>query len=269
MEEKINYMKDVIYQNRKKKHLTQEQLADLLNVSNKTVSKWERGIGYPDVQMIPTLASILDISIQDLFNTEDLKPESVEKYNTSIIVKYKQYMILSFILFLISPILYLISAFVLESHMMVIVSILIGILFIIFSITNVIMQSIKMYDFAVHNYRNEKYIKIFKNYLLTFGFLLFIPSILIVILFKNPFIAIIMATVVYFLFLSIPIFVIYCLNVNVRKKKSIVFGILTIALFIAGFILMICIEKIPYVLLYISSQLVNYFTLFISKDIDK
>lgn len=49
MEEKIKYMKDVIYQSRKKKHLTQEQLADLLNVSNKTVSKWERGIGYPDV----------------------------------------------------------------------------------------------------------------------------------------------------------------------------------------------------------------------------
>ena len=37
-------MKDIIYENRKKKQLTQEQLADLLNVSNKTVSKWERGV---------------------------------------------------------------------------------------------------------------------------------------------------------------------------------------------------------------------------------
>lgn len=39
-------MKDIIYYNRKKKQLTQEQLADLLNISNKTVSKWERGVSH-------------------------------------------------------------------------------------------------------------------------------------------------------------------------------------------------------------------------------
>lgn len=269
MEEKIKYMKDVIYQSRKKKHLTQEQLADLLNVFNKTVSKWERGIGYPDVQIIPTLASILDISIQELFNTEDLKPELVEKYNVSIILKYKQYMILSILFFFISPVFYLISAFVLESHIMTVISIIIGIAFILFSIINVIMQSLKMYDFVINNYRNEKYIKIFKNYLLTFGFILFVPLILITILFKNSVISIGMATIVYFIFSFIPIFIIRCLKVNVRKKRNIFFMVITIILFITGLILMICIEKIPYVLFYMSSQLVNYFIIFISNDIDK
>lgn len=48
-------IKDVIYENRKKKQLTQEQLADQLNVSNKTISKWERGLGYPDILILPTL----------------------------------------------------------------------------------------------------------------------------------------------------------------------------------------------------------------------
>ena len=63
MDERTEFMKEVIHKNRKKKQLTQEQLADMLNVSNKTISKWERGIGYPDVQIIPTLAKILDIQI--------------------------------------------------------------------------------------------------------------------------------------------------------------------------------------------------------------
>lgn len=66
-------IKDIIYENRKKKQLTQEQLADLLNVSNKTVSKWERGLSYPDILLIPNLAKILDISISELFDSNDIQ----------------------------------------------------------------------------------------------------------------------------------------------------------------------------------------------------
>ena len=74
-------IKDVIYENRKKKQLTQEQLADQLNVSNKTISKWERGLGYPDILILPTLAKVLDISVNELLSTDDLKPESIEQYD--------------------------------------------------------------------------------------------------------------------------------------------------------------------------------------------
>ena len=41
---------------RNKKGLTQKQLADLINVSDKTVSKWETGKGFPDVSMIEPLS---------------------------------------------------------------------------------------------------------------------------------------------------------------------------------------------------------------------
>lgn len=267
MDEKTEFMKEVIYKNRKKKQLTQEQLADMLNVSNKTISKWERGIGYPDVQIIPTLAKVLDIPIQSLFNAEDLKPESIGKYNHSMITKYKQRMILSFILILFSPILYLVSAFIMQRS--TVISIYFGIVMIAISIVNVILLSIKMYDFIATNYKNEKYKQIFKNYLLIYSFIIFIPSILLTVLFKQNALSICMSTLMYALFIIIPLFVVQSLQVNMKKKRNILFFTLSIVLFIIGLFLMIYLEILPYILFYIFSQLTNYIMLFISKDIDK
>ncbi|MBQ7794014.1 MAG: helix-turn-helix domain-containing protein [Clostridia bacterium] len=51
---------------RKKQGLTQQQLAEKLNVSNKAVSKWENGQGYPDIHLFPTLATLFNISIDYL-----------------------------------------------------------------------------------------------------------------------------------------------------------------------------------------------------------
>ena len=55
---------------RKKAGLTQEQLAQQLFVSNKTVSKWERGLGYPEITQLPKIASFFGISIDKLINEE-------------------------------------------------------------------------------------------------------------------------------------------------------------------------------------------------------
>lgn len=51
---------------RKKCGMTQLQLADRLNVSHKTVSRWENGLGYPEVTQFPELASIFGITIDRL-----------------------------------------------------------------------------------------------------------------------------------------------------------------------------------------------------------
>ena len=51
---------------RKKKGLTQSELAERLNVSNKAVSKWENGQGYPDISLFPALASLFGVSIDYL-----------------------------------------------------------------------------------------------------------------------------------------------------------------------------------------------------------
>ncbi|MBQ9531307.1 MAG: helix-turn-helix transcriptional regulator [Eubacterium sp.] len=60
---------------RKSKDLTQNELAEKLSISNKTVSKWETGEGLPDVSVLPELAQVLGVSIDEILNAE-LKEET-------------------------------------------------------------------------------------------------------------------------------------------------------------------------------------------------
>ena len=55
---------------REARHLTQAQLAGLLNVSDKTVSKWETGRGLPDISLLEPLAKALGISVPELLSGE-------------------------------------------------------------------------------------------------------------------------------------------------------------------------------------------------------
>lgn len=51
---------------RKSLGLTQRRLAEIMNISDKTVSKWERGLGCPDVSLLPELSAALNVNIQQL-----------------------------------------------------------------------------------------------------------------------------------------------------------------------------------------------------------
>ena len=53
---------------RRKKGYTQTALAERLGLSNKTVSKWENGQGYPDIVCLPSLANLLDVTVDDLLS---------------------------------------------------------------------------------------------------------------------------------------------------------------------------------------------------------
>ncbi len=55
---------------RKAKAMTQKELAESLHISDKAISKWERGSGCPDVSMLPALAKLLDVNIEDLLAGE-------------------------------------------------------------------------------------------------------------------------------------------------------------------------------------------------------
>lgn len=63
---------------RTRKGLTQNELAAKINVTNKAVSRWERGKGFPDISLLGPLAKELDVSILELLNGEPLS----EKENT-------------------------------------------------------------------------------------------------------------------------------------------------------------------------------------------
>lgn len=51
---------------RQERNMTQKQLADKMNISDKTVSKWERGLGCPDISLIPELSDLLEVDTQRL-----------------------------------------------------------------------------------------------------------------------------------------------------------------------------------------------------------
>lgn len=60
----------LIYKLRKEKQLTQLQLAQSMNISDKAVSKWERGLGCPDVTLLSRLSDLFDVNLEDLLAGE-------------------------------------------------------------------------------------------------------------------------------------------------------------------------------------------------------
>ena len=61
---------NLIYELRKEKNMTQKQVADLMNISDKTISKWERGLGCPDISLLPELSQIFGVSIEGILAGE-------------------------------------------------------------------------------------------------------------------------------------------------------------------------------------------------------
>jgi len=61
---------ELISELRKEKSLTQRELADRLHVTDKAVSKWERGKGYPEITLLQSLADVLGVTASELLSGE-------------------------------------------------------------------------------------------------------------------------------------------------------------------------------------------------------
>ena len=68
---------------RKEKQLSQEELAEILDVSRQAVSKWEQGIGYPEVEKLLLLSSKLSVSLDSLMETEIAQNSNTQKQNVT------------------------------------------------------------------------------------------------------------------------------------------------------------------------------------------
>lgn len=66
---------------RKQKNLTQEQLAEKLGISNKTVSKWETGKCMPDYSIVKSLCEELEVTVAELMDGEVSEEKSVRTYD--------------------------------------------------------------------------------------------------------------------------------------------------------------------------------------------
>ena len=64
---------------RREKDITQEQLAEMLGVSYQSVSRWETGACYPDMELLPTLANIFETTVDKLLGVnEQLEQEKAQ-----------------------------------------------------------------------------------------------------------------------------------------------------------------------------------------------
>lgn len=81
-----NFIKEL----RKEKGITQKELGEKLNITDKAISKWERGLSFPDITMLNILAEFFEIDVSELLNgekgikkdidTEKAIDEAIEKY---------------------------------------------------------------------------------------------------------------------------------------------------------------------------------------------
>lgn len=76
-----------ILEQRKEKGLTQKELADAMGLSDRTISKWERGAGCPDVSLLRELAEFFGVSIKNLLQG-DLEPNPIDGGNMKRIKFY-------------------------------------------------------------------------------------------------------------------------------------------------------------------------------------
>jgi transcriptional regulator with XRE-family HTH domain len=80
-----------IKERRKEKKLTQEELADKLRVSNRTISKWENGNSIPDYSIINDLCTALDVSINELLSGERVNKEDYQRMFEANVLKTIKY----------------------------------------------------------------------------------------------------------------------------------------------------------------------------------
>lgn len=78
---------------RKVKGLTQKQLAEQLHVTDGAVSKWERGLNYPDLSMLDAVAEALDTNVIELLALSEAQSNQIVKALTRISAQEKQNLI--------------------------------------------------------------------------------------------------------------------------------------------------------------------------------
>ena len=76
-----------IAQKRKEKHMTQAQLAEKLNITDRAVSKWETGKGMPDSSIMLDLCDELSISVNELLSGEDIIMENYSDKSETLLLE--------------------------------------------------------------------------------------------------------------------------------------------------------------------------------------
>lgn len=76
-----------VQQRRRELGMTQNDLAEKLYVTSKAVSRWERGIGFPDIKLLQPLADALDITIVELMHSEKIEKELSKEQASAMVTE--------------------------------------------------------------------------------------------------------------------------------------------------------------------------------------
>lgn len=270
----MNNFKKLLSSRRKELKMTQRDLAEKLNVSDKTISKWETGASYPDITLLNTIAKVLDLDINDIFDVDDLKETKVileeqEVYDQDVINKYKSKVFLSIGLIVAAIIITLTSIAIYNDNLQIVMWAL-GLVLYGFSLIYNISSNINFRSFYNRKFYTRNYDYVYFKYSSLVIILLVLPFSLYPIISKSPINFSNLNIYGIFNFISILIVIISLVviirisqisNFKMKKDKiNIILMIVAILLFIAVItnLLYICFLPIVYGLLYTSIFRNNY-----------
>lgn len=293
----MNFSK-ILKRERKNKNLTQFELAELLNVSDKTISSWENGRSYPDIIMLKSIASALKIEINVLLDAEDfatdvndIDKEELEK-NHNKEKKYIRNVIISILLNIVSlliPIVHIILQTVYgvkfnssissiphfkeyEKVSRIVFPILITccVILMMISVTLFIISTITFKKDLIDTNYNARYKLIMHQYInLYSGILAMVLFLTCTPLYKNEYIAITSFLILLLLYLLSSVIVCKHLGlVQLYNRVTIIEFISLSVLLIVSFIMMFC--KAPIVILILLTCIyLNLIILLYNKDLRK
>ena len=108
-----------IQEKRKKENLTQKELSEKLNISEKTISKWECGKGLPEVSLMQPLCQELKITVNELLNGQDDPDDNNQGYINYIEFnnqKNKKKIIIAIIVFIILMLYFILGIYFLNNY---------------------------------------------------------------------------------------------------------------------------------------------------------
>lgn len=160
---------------RKEKGLTQRELAEKLNLSEKTISKWERGVGFPDISLILPLCKCLEIDANELMIGERLQDKQyrINAENnllklmdkTSPKLKYTISTISAIVTILITLGLILLAGFVIEEVWIKILVCVMSVLLVVSNIALILLVAVntEVYECC---HCGEKFVSTMREYLM-------------------------------------------------------------------------------------------------------
>jgi len=169
---------------RKSKGMTQEQLGSILHVSNKTISSWESDRSSPDLSILPVIAEIFDVSVEELIigekriDEEDISKKEKKVYSQLAkrnYLRFKNNLLLTSLFLIISTILAVLSIFFLPALWAIIVLTIALIIYIAGLIILIVLRSNYLLTIDGYNPYIRKSLLIYTRFISLYSFYLLSP----------------------------------------------------------------------------------------------